>query len=297
MRLKFLLILIIFTLINTFLFSAKSIVFKFEIPKKDEKWIEINKTNMHIKITGSSKNEGDKTYETGNNKLIKKEITILDADEKKVNKIKVRYIAVETRFNENGEEANKDYSILLNNSYIVERNVNNDKSGGKFTVKYENGDIPSNEEQDYILTEEYNSEKDFDFNSSEVKDRKISIGEKVDCFNYLFDEFIGEFEKDAKGLDSKKNYSVILKAIKKINGKDCGIFDINLKLKLKDVNTNMILNLDLKGDIIIDINSTKILKLDITGPLTIDGDITNGQDTIILKGNGFIEHLYDQTAE
>ncbi len=294
MKIKFLITCILIFILN-FNFFGESAEFKVEVPKKGMKWFELYQNYMYIKVNISQNKKVLKSYENGTNKLIKKEVTIIDSDDKKVNKIRVTYKTTEMSTNDNGQETQTDNLPVLNKTYIIERADNDNKSGEKFIVTNEQGEPPSQEELNYILKEDYTKDNDFDYNVTELNGKKIEVGEKVDCFNYIFDDFMGSLTENSK--NDNKDYSVTLKAIRNLNGRNCGIFGINYKITYKDGGTGLEGTLNLKGEIIVATDTSQLINISFKGPLTMNGTVSNDKEKMDIDGAGSINYVYDQPGK
>lgn len=273
--------ILIFLFLANLTIHSGSVNFKAEVPKKGFKFSYSNTIKMDIEITMKLNRKEFGKFKSIDNKIVKKDISVLESDEQDVSKIEVTYkTAIEEKI-----ESDEQQTIIIpvsGKTYVIE------KIDNKLNITNKSGGIPSEEEliyikDDYIKKNLYNT-------VYELKDTNYNINDNIPLS--LFKSAFGESFLSNNINNSSNKISIILKKTTNYNKIDCAVFDINLIMNVPfEKNFSMLMNL--KGEIIVSTEKLWIMQINLTGPITVNGETDYEEGKLTLTGNGQADWNFD----
>ena len=89
----------------------------------------------------------------------------------------------------------------------------------------------------------------------------------------------------APGVDLEKGV-MKLTGTRKVDGEECGVFSVEMVMKGTDPATNMVMTMEMNGEILVSVDKGWLRKMEFAGPVTMSGSTTEGGVTMNMEATG-----------
>ena len=270
--------------------EAKKYHFKWKNPQKGDLQGVQMKGNVNMDIEVAVNGQVMQSMSMTQKMAMKKKVTVLASNAEGITKAKVTYDELTNEQNmdaggmapEMPEDDNND-DQLVGKTFIVTL-----ADGGATVTDGEGGEI-SGDIADAVKDKEL---KDGKYEwcpnmSKEFPDRPIAIGETIKLTGAGAMSFLPDTQDEMEGTDDIE-VVLTLKSIKKILGTECGMFDVEVKMKAQPEAGMTISGLP-KGQVAIGVKNMWIYKMDIDGDLKMEGAAPEAEVPVEIGGSGKID--------
>lgn len=239
--------------------KADSNVVKFarKVPAKGDSWIKTSDRGMQMKITATM---GDKSkeVETSEKAHEKSKFEVLEVKGDSVVKAKVTYMEHSKARTRPGEGAKDPQSPIEGKTYLLSLD-----DAGKIVATDAEGKAPSIIELTAVETHNKSFGKPNTF--ARLIPEEVEKGKTVNITQEVMADLLGDNDESMKGT-SFKEATLVLKEVKEVNGQKAGVFELSAAMTISEMN----MNLEIKGDLIVGVDNTWPIKLDLNGPIKIE---------------------------
>jgi len=119
---------------------------------------------------------------------------------------------------------------------------------------------------------------------SNLQSTKVPVGEEVDLAMLMKAGLLGGGSM-APGVDLEKGV-MKLTGTRKVDGEECGVFSVEMVMKGTDPATNMVMTMEMNGEILVSVDKGWLRKMEFAGPVTMSGSTTEGGVTMNMEATG-----------